>query len=110
VRRAWGSGGEPTGGGRGGGRGPHPRRTRNGGRVCKLLKCGRIRVSEGETKADRDAAVAKRVHPDRLGHPASWGRRAIDVHIGDRVAKRPPPVSRHQIPPPPPPSPPPPPP
>src|SRR6266446_4662679 len=67
--------------------GAQTRGTREGCRACKLLERGRIRMSEGETEADRHGAVAKRVLADRLGRRPLRQPRVIDMHGGDRVAK-----------------------
>src|SRR5260370_13509337 len=50
--------------------GAQTRGTREGCRACKLLERGRIRMSEGETEADRHGAVAKRVLAARLRPPS----------------------------------------
>src|SRR5258707_3358561 len=49
--------------------GAQTRGTRGGCRACKLLERGRIRMSQGETNADRPAAVPKPRFADRPPRP-----------------------------------------
>src|SRR5260370_29060794 len=74
------------------------RRARLRRRACKLLERGGMCMTEGETKADRQSAVAQRMYTERLGCRPQRRPRKIDEDIRDHTAKRSPAVRRDDVP------------